>query len=103
MRDVCKHTQEKWDTTFVVHAWTSCSGREPRSFPEGSSLTIELKMISAEHWSNSGENLVTKTTSCHGNIANTEENLSRFELELTQRKKSAVKVIHILIKTNVSR
>lgn len=77
-------------------------GREPRSFPEGSSLTIELKMISAEHWSNNGENLVTKKTSCHGNIANTEENLSRFELELTQRKKSAVKVIHIAIKTNVS-
>ena len=43
-----------------MHAWTSCLGREPRSFPEGSSSTIELKMISAEHWSNNGENLVTK-------------------------------------------
>jgi len=43
--------------------------------------SLDFKMISAEHSSNNGKNLVTKETSWHGNILNTlKKNLSRLKL-----------------------
>ena len=56
-----------------------------------------LKMITAEHSSNNGNNLVTKKP----NIL--KELIETYALELTPREKIGLEVIHISIKTDVSR